>query len=417
MQEVDTFDEGPYTEGPMESEDTVEEHALGDEDGTFDEIATEGQDSEEVSSKAEETEDIDPNSQVNLLDEKEDLGEEKAAKEPVKRDEEPESKDEGKESDESPKDDVAKDDGDSAEEIRTLKAFREGKAYEIPEDAQIKVKVAGKSEKVTLSELRDNYSGKVHYDEKFSELSEQNKTFSQEKEVYEQEIGLIRDHLGTVANLVKSAMDGETSPTAGMEYLLDLMGGNTLQYKKAVYEHMADEFDTYSEMTEFERDSYWTKQENEYLTKRQESFQKNQSTEKAQAEFQNKVSSLREAHSISEDDYVSAEQDLKAGGQENISPEQIVQAAQLKPLLEAADGLIEPYLEQMTEEEASEMAVDIATTMFSTPTLSIDQVKQLLAEQYKVEELVTGLEQKIEKRTGKNVAKQSAPTEGLDFFD
>lgn len=422
MEPVDTFDDGPYTDGPMEGSSEIHTDEVETQEAIDDgwgEEAEEGQSAEEAPKQAEKEEEIDKDSQVSLLDEEEAPRKEEEEESSDKGDEESKSKDEESESaDKSEsKDDVPENDGDSAEEVRTLKAFRDGKQYEIPEDAQIKVKVAGKSEKVPLSELRDSYSGKVRYDEKFADLGEKEKTFNQDREVYEQEIGLIRDHLSNVAGLVKESLAGKASPSAGMEYLLDLMGGNALQYKKAMYENMADEFDLYAQMTETERDAYWAKQENSYLKTKQESFEKNQSQEQAQAELTAKVTNLREAHGISEDAYISAEQDLKASGEENLTPERIVTAARLKPLLETSEELIEPYLDQLTDDEASAVAVDIATTMFNTPELTVDQIKQILAEEYKVEKLVTDLEKKVQTKQVENKAKTPARSDELDMFD
>lgn len=420
-EEVDTFDDGPYTNGPMEEEMSAE--AEMSDDGDFDvESSTEGQDSEEETEQAQEPEDFDTDSQVNLLDEKEELGVEKGKEDEEKADDKGDEKDkEGDEdpkSDDNPEADAAKDAGDAPEDVRTLKAFRDGKRYEIPEDAEIKVKVNGKSEKVTLTELRDNYSGKVAYDEKFSKFSEDKKGFEADRDTYEQEIDGIRTHLGEVAGLVKKAMSGEANPTDAMGYLLDLMGADTLQYNKALYENMADEFDLYSQMTEVERDSFWTKKENEYLVKKQESLTKTQSDVKSREEYGQKVHSLREAHGVSEENYVSAEQDLKAEGEE-VTPEKVIAAAKLTPLFDTAEGLIEPYLEQMTDTEAAGMIREIAVTMLKTPELTINQVKTLLAEQYEVEDVLSEINAKSAKtKTNivKNVRSNQAP-DHLESFD
>ncbi len=385
MDGLDTFDDGDYTEGPMDEDTSTE--VLDSEDGTFAEV--EEQDEEKGTAKEE----VDPDSQVNLLDEKEEkLGERK------EKEDAPRAKDNKKEDeeDEQPEDkgDAGDTSGKDAEDIRTIKAFRDGKRYEIPEDATFKVKIDGKNEKVTLTELRDNYSGKIAYDEKFTKFSEERKGFESQREVYEQEIGLIRDHLGNIAGKVKSALEGNASPTDAMEYLLDLMGADTLQFNKAMYEHMADEFDLYSQMTEMERDAFWTKKENSYLSKKHESLLKQTTTAKAREESSRKLADLREAHGISEEDYLSAEQDLRAGGLEEFTPEQVIQAAKVAPLLDTGHRLIEPYLEQLTDEEANKLAVDIARTMLESPQVTESQVKRILAEQYEVEDIISEIDKR-----------------------
>lgn len=419
-QQLDTFDEGPYTDGPM---DLSGEEAGSAEGATTDggqEEGQEGQTSEETSVQTDEIETFDTDSQVNLLDEKEEVRgekeEEEGEKETDKSDEDDKQSDEDPESDGVGKDSTREEDGSTEEDVRTLKAFRDGKRYEIPEDAELKVKVDGKSEKVTLTELRDNYSGKVAYDKKFSEFSEEKKTWEGQKTQYDTEIETVKEHFGNIRQLTEAGMKGEVDPASSMNYLLDLMGINTVDYNKAMFEHMAGEFDTYTEMTESEREAHWTKKENAYLVKRQESLTKRQSEEKAQVELSQKVHSLREAHSITEEDYVSAEEDLKATNQ-TITPEKVIQAAKLKPLLYQADDAIEPYLDQLTEDEAYDLSVDIATEMLKTPELTIEQIKTLLAEQYEVEDIMSEIEEKVGKTTTPAAKTQKRDSEHLESFD
>jgi hypothetical protein len=397
-QQLDTFDEGPYTNGPMEEE--IPADAVTDE-GSGEQAPTQGQVAEAKTGKTEEEMDtfedpIDPNSQVNLLEEKEDTGEKEAKESAPEGNEEPKSEDEEPEQQSTKQDDAATNDGETTEDVRTLKAFRDGKAYEVPADATFKVKVAGKNEKVTLEELRDNYSGKTHWDKKFSEFQNDRKTWEEDKNSYQSEIAEIRDHFVNIASLVKGAQAGEMSPTAATEYLLDLMGANTLEYSKAMYEHMAEEFNLYSQMTEVERDSFWTRKENAYLSKKHESLMKSQSERQAQVELQRQVETLREAHGISEEEYVSAEKDLEMEGvpKEQLTPDNIVKAARMKPLVDTAHELIEPYLEQLSDDEANDLIVHMAKEMFENSHIQASDFKNVLAEQFKVPTLVEKIEQR-----------------------
>jgi len=413
-QTIDTFDDGDYTTGPMEEGESFEEEESGEE----------GQDTTEVSDESHSREEISEDSQVNLLDEEEDEDgeedEEDGEEEDSDGDEEDEEDDEDSESDDNPEGDAREDSGQPEEEVRAIKAFSGGKQYDIPEDATIRTKVDGKWEKPTLQELKDNYAGKVAYDEKFSSLGDERKAHEDTKATYEAEIDGLRGHMGNIAGLVKNAMAGEGNPLDAMDYLLDLMGADTVQFNKLAYENMANDFDVYAQMTEVERESHWMKKENAVLTRNQESLKTNRATEQAQAELSSKVNSLREAHGISEEAYVSAAEDLKAEGYENVAPESIVQAAQLKPLLATADSMIEQYLDQLTDEEASSLAVDIATNMHETPELTQEQVEKILAEQFKVETIVSKIEKKIgsgKKSKVKSTSKKTAALESFEDFD
>ena len=70
-------------------------------------------------------------------------------------------------------------DGDVEEEAVEEKAL-EKKEEVLPE--LIEVKVEGSIEKVSLDELKENYSGKVAYDKKFTELDKERQSYKSEVE-------------------------------------------------------------------------------------------------------------------------------------------------------------------------------------------------------------------------------------------
>lgn len=418
--EIETFDDGNYVDS-LDDANLEDQDSWGEEEDSNDSWDEEDTDSGEEEGEEEERnrDEIDEDSTLNMLEESEDKKTEKDEEEDSDKDEDSEKTDEDSESDELSKDDVGADADSSSEGVRILKAFKDGKEYEVPEDATIRVKVDGKWQKVPVTELRDNYAGKVAYDEKFSALSKDRNEFKKESEQYQQEISSLRDHLINIRQLTEKGMRGEVSPNSAMNYLLDLMQINTVDYNKAVLANSADEFGEYLQMTEFEREAYWAKKENEYLVRKQESSMRKSREEQTQAEFRSKLNQLREAHGISEDDYVSAETDLKSQNVKDITPELVVQAAKLKPLVSTAQDLIEEYLDQMSDDEANELVVEISTSMLKNPRLSPQKVKQLLAAQFHVEKIKNSLEKKgVLKKEQKVVSKKSSkPTKEIESFD
>ena len=111
--------------------------------------------------------------------------------------------------------------------------------------------------------------------------------------------------------------------------------------------------------------------------------------------------------------------ELLDGGldQDKLTPDVIVNAARIRPLLLEADRLLEPYLEQMSDEEANSMSIEIATTMFEAPSLPIEDIKKLLAEQYEVGDIVSTLVQKTENTQSRDVSKPSKKGDHLESFD
>lgn len=388
--ELDTFEEGPYTgddgfdEG-LDSFDNLEDTSVDDEQENFDEV----QEHSSKGSKAKEREEIDEDSQVNLLEEQEEKRTKEEKEEADKDNDGDKKKDEESESDAISKDDAGKDAGNSTEALRNIKAFREGKAYEIPEDATISVKINGKSEKVSLSELRDQYSGKVAWDDKFSKLSSEKKEFETQRDEYQEEIRSVSKEMSTIREKIVAAQKGEAHPLDGFNYLLDLMGINSVQFSKQMQESLYNEYDIYQEMSDAERDAYWLKKENSYLVEKQESERSKSKVSETQREQQAKINEYREAHGINEDDFNSAYQDLISAGEENITAEQVVQAAKLSPLLDIGEDIISDYADQLSTDEMNKMARDIAVALYENPELTIQEVKSIIAEGLEVETLVS----------------------------
>lgn len=390
---LDTFDEGPYTEedgSDIDSFDDTSEDMEDMEDyansESFDD-EDEGSNTEETSVQAKEGEEIDPDSQVNLLEDQEEKGAPKKEEKSDKPDEKSEKTDEDGDSKPS-EDDASKDVGDGAEAIRNLKAFREGKAYEVPEDAQINVKINGKSEKVALKDLRDSYSGQVAYDKKFTELSEEKDTFKAERDSYQTEIEELSTEMSGIRELVMAGQNGEGHPLAGFNKLLDLMGINSVSYNKQMQERLAEENDIFNEMSDAEREAYWLQKENKYLVDKQESERSKSSAAVARKEQEAQITSLREAHNVSENDFNSAYQDLKDAETENITAELVIQTARLNPLMDVGEEIMSKYKEQLSTDEIDGMVREIAITMYNDPEYTKEEIASLIAEDLEVETLV-----------------------------
>ena len=423
---IDTFEDGEYTEGPYEEsvEEAEEVEMMSDQDdsGQEESEGEERQAAEKVESFDDEGEEIDPDSQVNNLETKEDTGVEEKKAESDKEDEKSAKSDEDEGSDAESKDDATDDAGKDAEPVRTIKAFQDGKRYEVPEEATVKVKVAGKSEKVSIAELRDNYSGKVAWEDKFNKLSEERQSFDTEREQYQAEIDTVRQEFGQIRNLINEGLKGEVDPTSAFTYLLDLMGFNSVQYNKTMREHLSSEMEIYNEMTDAEKDAYWYKKERDYLTDKQESAAKRSQETQAQQERSQKIAQLRETHGVSEDDYLSAYKELEEMGKtpEEISPELVVQTAKLIPLMDAAEELMEPYKDQLDSEEEDRFIRQIAVTMYESPDITIEDVKAHLAKEFEVEDVVAQLETKIrepEKAEGSSIRTKKNTVHEYESWD
>lgn len=378
---------------------------IWDQDDGDEEIA-----SEQTSKKGneDEGEEVDEDSQVALLENKEDKKEEGEEKDKKGTDGDKEETKEPAKLPDTPK----------AKEIegKTVRAFRDGEQYEVPQDATIKVKVGGKNELVPVQELINNYAGKTHWDVKFSELNEEKKQYIAEKSQYEEERTEIIESLKHIREKALKSVSGEESPMEFVTELLDMMNIDAYDFNRNMKSYMFQELQQYAEMSEVEREAYWIKQKNEYLERKQETSTKQLSERKANQERIRQVDSLRQLHGVSEDQYVEAFNSLSSLGYENITPEQIVKYAAVAEPTRIAEELITPYLDQLSDDGAEELMISIAKQLHENKSLTPETVKRYLAEEFKVPELISSLNAKAG-TSAKKAKVAAAQDERLETFD
>jgi len=367
-------------------------------------IVDEGEESSEQSEKSEtsetgeretkeEGEKVSKDSQVNNLEDSEEKeGSPKEKEAPAKKDDESDEDTEKSEDDEAAKDSDGEESGDGEREVsKSLKLVDGDKAYEVPETAEIKVKVDGKWEKVPLNELKDQYSGKVAWDEKFTKLSDEKNEFEKQSNEYNQEIEEIRGEMSNIASKVKEAMEGNAHPLEAFTYLLDLMGADSLSYNKSMYESLSDDMLNYSDMTDDERESYWNKKELASIKNKQESERQRSTEVQTQEEHSQKIQNLREAHGVNEEDYSFAENELKAMGYKDVTPEMIVRTSIISDNIMSVESLVEPYSDNLSDEEAKDLISNLAVSMYEEPSITLEDIKSELASRYKIPEVVEAL--------------------------
>ena len=406
--ELDTFDNGTYTEGDanVESFDDSEE---SQDDGQ----AEKGQDSEKAG-KESKGEEVDSDSQVNNLEVKEEKkSEEDEEEDPDKSDKEDKSDEEGSKDDEKSADDVSKDDGSPAG--KTLKGIVDGKKVEVPEDTTFRVRVDGKATRVPIQELINNYSGKVAYDQKFSELGEEKKAFESQNQQFIAEKDEIISDIQEMRSRVLGVFDGKNKPADAVAFMLDKMGVDSFKYKKAVMEQQAEEFMDYIEMDEVERELYWQKEENKHLQQSQGSLKARSEEEQNRKEAQSRIESAREAHGISEEQYNETSREL--ADLEDVTPETIAGYAAMKPFTELSTELMEPYKDQLSDDALNSVIVDIARDMFANREITKEEMAQILEEEFALDDYIQEANSKVIKEDSYRSPKRSKEAEPLDMFE
>jgi hypothetical protein len=210
---------------------------------------------------------------------------------------------EAEETDDSEGEEAAKP-AQGAAKAKIYKVKSGDKDVEISSDTAFKVPVDGKKEDVPLQELIDNYSGKVNYDRKFSELDRDKKTFQTEKQ-----------GLHEFANkLVAKA--GE-NPERAFDFAAHMAGKDPVEFKTAILNDQIRMLTPYFELDENGRKEFLRET---VLRWREEKLSLTEAEEKEKSAADASKAELSQAldkYGISQGDY----DDVKAFAKESLKKE------------------------------------------------------------------------------------------------
>lgn len=387
----------------------------GADDGSWDSLEEEVQDDQ--SGEEEEKEsglEEDDSSQVDLLD-------------PNEGERDPEAKAEDKEKDETDKEGDGDGDKPGQEEVprettpapvgKTLKARLNGESLEIPEEAEILVPVDGKKERVSISELKANFAGKVAWGKKFTELGANKKEFETERNAYLSEKSEIVQTLTKARTMIADSLQNKGDPREAINFVVDVMGIDSYDFNMALMNHMAEEVMSLNDMTEIERTAYWARKENDYLKNKQESLAKSRQSDQAKSDNRQQIDQLRQTHGVSEEAFTQAFEELQGLGVKEVTAEQVIERAVMTPLVTKAIDLVSPYEDELTTEEFDTLAADLARIMRTHPDTPVEVIQKRLEEEFKVSKLVDVVESKKTKSQPEKAKVEDSKVETFETFD
>jgi hypothetical protein len=298
----------------------------------------------------------------------------------------------------------------------------DGDLYNIDATSTVPVKVDGKNQEVPMQELINNYSGKTAWDKKFTELGKEKKAVEFEKAQVTTRNNLLTDHLNRALDPIK---DPNKNPLDSMLYLVEMSGQDPYAAYRRIMEANLEELSSLMDMGETERELYFHKKKDELHGK--VTKQRNERVTKDQAFNQavEKVNALRQAHNVSEDDFVDASEELeesfKAQGldADSITEEQVVDFASLRPHIVTVKELVEPYDDNIDPEKYGDVVAQLARYLRDGKT-NKEGVIEILKRNYSVEEDVKELNTKVyQKNAAKPVSRkvEVESSEGESFDD
>lgn len=328
------------------------------------------------------------NSQVNLLDDKDDKSEKKVEAKEEKKEEEEEE--EGKEKIEDkevlPKEEVEKKDSPK----KVIKGKLGEDVYELDPNTEIKVPVKGVKETVTLQQLMNDYSGGKNWDREYTKLGEEKTQFKKELDSYKTEFNWLKGHLDTVGNMLDE--DG-SNPIDALMYFLDVTGRDPVEYQQKIFDSQLDLLRTLDDMDSVEKELFWERRKNESLLKRQKTVAGRQQAERVKNQTLAKVNELRQTYNVSEEQYFEAHKELVDLGIDQLTPEKVVEYAVKLPFIIKAEGLIDKYISEIDSEKVGNLVSDVTDSLLSGVTE--EEIQELLQEIYGQDEDLFELNKKV----------------------
>lgn len=397
----------------------------GEEFETFDSMGNE--ENEEAPKKEKVKEDLKVLKDSQLDADGKVIKEGKEAKESKKESPKKEKKEETFEDEEESEEEeseelVAKDDKqeETEEEKKAKSKLRikmNGELFNVDSDATFKVKVDGQIEEVPVQELINNYSGKTAWDKKFTEIGKEKKALEFEKAQVTDQKNKLVEHVNKALNPLK---DPNKNPLDSLLYLVEMSGEDPYTAYRRIMESNLEELSSLMDMSETERELYFHKKKDELhgkvhkqrLAKAQEDQVFNQTLQR--------VNELRQAHNVSEDQFVDASEELesiyKASGLDvnSITESDVVDYASLKPHIESVKELIAPYEDNISEAKYGDIVAEFSRYLRDGKADKAT-ISQLLKRNFSVEEDVKELNTRIYSKQKSKPASKKIEEESSEF--
>ena len=298
---------------------------------------------------------------------------------------------------------------------KTIKAKYADAELDLDEEAVVTVKINGKEEQVQIKDLMGNYSGKVAWDKKFSEIDNTRKQIAAKELKVKQ-----------IEDMVKSVYE-EQDPQMKMFRMAQLAGVDPIQFRQKFFDEQISMLEKYYSMSEDERKADALAYEASIHKHRADTLESEVKAKQDYESLQAKVSELRERHKVSEREFVETYDRVLAQAQAGnvdpklITPEYIMQAVEVDRLWSAAneklDGLDLDWNDQTRNANLQKLVMN-AHQLGLKPSDMADMVDELWGVKKAQKKIEDKRKENQEFLTGKkDVPQVKAKAESAMFFD
>lgn len=391
---LDAEDDGPITQGDEDSDDDSEEEESDDD---------EDEEGEKLGSE-----------ELKLLNDTDGKGK-KEEKKPKKEEEDDEDEEESEESEE------AEEEGDKAIEKapetqgKKLRIKIGDEHFSLDSSAKMKVKIDGQNQEVTVQDLINNYSGKVAYDKKFTEIGNEKKALLQEKQQVTAKAERISSILSPIVETLQDPLKNPIEALVSLAENLDSTGKLAHDIEKRMLEANLDLLVELSAMGPEAQQAFFVKKQNDRLLKFSEKRIQSESEAQKSNQLRAHVDQLREAYKVSVDQYSESFEELKKllPGKE-FTHEQVVDWASQKPFHGKVEKILAPYLDEINDSDYSGIVASLSRSL-RDGKLSEAKIQELVKAEYGVPASVKELNTKL--NIGKKKPSKEAERKDPEKFE
>ena len=264
----------------------------------------------------------------------------------------------------------------ASEEVKRVNGrYKEGNE-DIALETVFKHKVDGQEVDVSLQELLNNYSGKVPYDRRYQELSEEKTEFKAEFDAFSKEKDQINNYINEFGDKMRK---GEA--LEALAFLAEFSGQKPHEFKEQLMNQLVPEVERLKTLSQEQVSNEKLAAENEYLQKKYESEENVRAAEQSQQEFQNRINSLQETYSITDEDFNNSYAELKESNfKGDLTPEVVADYYQHKTAFSLASELVNKVDSTLTSNE--EIIDSVQKMIYDNPSFSDDDYLELIEKVY-----------------------------------
>lgn len=299
---------------------------------------------------------------------------------------------------------------------KTIKAKYADTELDLDEEAMVPVKINGKEEMVPIKDLLGNYSGKVAWDKKFSEV-----------DMFRKQVAAQELKLREMADMVKAVYE-EQDPSLKMYRMAQLAGVDPVQFREKFFNENISLLEKYYSMSEDERKADALAYEASIHKHRADTLEKSIKEKQDYESLQSKVAQLRERHQVSEREFVEMFdhiENLVRQGQidpKEVTPEAVIQKVHESRLFNSAWQALEK-LDLGWDQKTAVQNISKLTQNALTIGLKPEDMAEMVDELWGVKKAQKKIEQKKQENqeflTGKKPVQQMASGKSAEalFFD